>query len=53
LGIFRKQTLASPHTSAITQPPIFPIAVEEIFEKDQDLEFLKEVLPKLASQITG
>ena len=37
-----------PHTSAITQPPIFPIAVEEIFEKDPDKEFLKEVLPKLA-----
>lgn len=37
-----------PNTSAITQPPIFPIAVEEIFEKDADTEFLKEVLPKLA-----
>lgn len=44
-----------PHTSAITQPPIFPIAVEEIFRRDCDTigplaakEFLKEVLPKLA-----
>lgn len=37
-----------PHTSAITQPPIFPIAVEEIVKKDPDKEFLKEVLPKLA-----
>lgn len=38
-----------PQTSAITQPPIFPIAVEEIFEKDPDKEFLKVVLPKLAA----
>lgn len=37
-----------PHTSAITQPPIFPIAVEEIFKKDAGVKFLKEVLPKLA-----
>lgn len=37
-----------PHTSAITQPPIFPIAVEEIFNKDPDTKFLKELLPKLA-----
>lgn len=37
-----------PNTSAITQPPILGIAVEEIFTKDPDLEFLKETLPKVA-----
>ncbi len=38
-----------PHTTAITQPPVLGISVEEIYEKDKDKEFLKEVLPKLAS----
>jgi glycogen debranching enzyme len=37
-----------PRTTSITQPPIFPITVETIYKKDQDKEFLKEVLPKLA-----
>lgn len=37
-----------PYTSAITQPPILGVAVEEIYNKDQDVEFLKDVLPKIA-----
>ncbi len=37
-----------PRTTAITQPPALALAVEQIYEKDQDKEFLKEVLPKLA-----
>lgn len=37
-----------PRTSSITQPPVIPITVESIYNKDQDKEFLKEVLPKLA-----
>lgn len=44
-----------PNTSAITQPPIFPIAVEKIYEKEKEAHglnaakgFLKEILPKLA-----
>lgn len=37
-----------PHTSAITQPPIFGVAIEEIFNKDKDINFLKEVVPKVA-----
>ncbi len=37
-----------PRTTSITQPPIFPISVEKIFQKDKDREFLKEVLPALA-----
>lgn len=37
-----------PRTSALTQPPILGIAVEEIFKKDGDIEFLKEVVPKIA-----
>ncbi len=37
-----------PQTTAITQPPVFPIAVEEIYNKDPDKEFLLRVLPKLA-----
>lgn len=36
-----------PNTSAITQPPILGIAVEEIYNKDKDINFLKEVVPKL------
>lgn len=36
-----------PRTSAITQPSAFPLAVEEIYLKDKDKAFLKEVLPKL------
>ncbi len=38
-----------PRTTSITQPPVFPISVEKIFQKDHDHEFLKVVLPKLAS----
>lgn len=38
-----------PRTSSITQPPVFPIAVEKIYKKDKDKKFLEEVLPKLAS----
>lgn len=38
----------NPQTTAITQPPILPIAVETIYEKDKDKEFLKVVLDKLA-----
>jgi glycogen debranching enzyme len=37
-----------PRTSAITQPPALALAVEAIFEKDRDTEFLKATLPKLA-----
>ncbi len=37
-----------PRTTSITQPPIFPITVEAIYKKDEDKEFLREVLPKLA-----
>jgi glycogen debranching enzyme len=37
-----------PYTSALTQPPVFSIAVEKIYEKSPDKTFLKEVLPKLA-----
>lgn len=37
-----------PKTSAITQPPVFPLAVESIYQKDKDMRFLKETLPKLA-----
>lgn len=37
-----------PRTTSITQPPIFPISVEKIFQKDHDRDFLKEVLPSLA-----
>ncbi len=41
-GIFR------PRTSALTQPPMLAIAVEEIYKKDGDLGFLYQVLPKLS-----
>lgn len=37
-----------PHTSALTQPPALALAVEEVFEKDHDMLFLNDVLPKLA-----
>ncbi len=37
-----------PYTSAITQPSVFPIAVEQIYSKDKDRVFIEEVLPKLA-----
>src|SRR3989344_7956092 len=37
-----------PYTSALTQPPILGVAIEHIFEKDPDKEFLKEVVPKVA-----
>jgi glycogen debranching enzyme len=35
-----------PKHTAITQPPFLTIAAEEVFKKDQDKEFLKQVLPK-------
>lgn len=38
-----------PHTSAITQPPVLALAVEQIYDKDPDREFLKDVVPKLAA----
>lgn len=37
-----------PKTTSITQPPVFPIAVEQIYRKDKDKSFLKEVLTPLA-----
>lgn len=37
-----------PRTSALTQPSVFPIAVEIIYNKDKDKDFLKETLFKLA-----
>ncbi len=38
-----------PRTTSITQPPVFPISIEYIYKKDNDKDFLREVLPKLAS----
>lgn len=38
-----------PRTSSITQPPVFPIAVESIYKKSKDKKFLEEVLPKLSA----
>lgn len=37
-----------PKTSSITQPPVFPIAVEAIYKKDRDKKFLENTLDKLA-----
>jgi glycogen debranching enzyme len=37
------------HSTAITQPAMTAIAVEQIYQKDHDQEFLKRTLPKLAS----
>jgi len=37
-----------PRTSSITQPPVFGIAVEEIYKRDKDKKFLEETLDKLA-----
>jgi len=37
-----------PKTTAITQPPALALAVEEIYKRDGDKSFLKEVLDKLA-----
>ena len=37
-----------PRTTSITQPPVFPLSVEAIYQKDKDKEFLREVLPALA-----
>lgn len=36
-----------PNTTAITQPPLLPIAVEEIYKKDRDKKFLEDTLDKL------
>ncbi|MGI8419190.1 MAG: amylo-alpha-1,6-glucosidase [Candidatus Levyibacteriota bacterium] len=35
------------HTTNITQPPVLAIAIEEIYKRDKDKKFLKEVLPKI------
>lgn len=37
-----------PRTTSITQPPVFALSVESIYEKDKDKPFLEEVLPKIA-----
>ena len=37
-----------PRTSSITQPPILPIAVEQIYNKSKDRNFLAETVDKLA-----
>lgn len=37
-----------PRTTAITQPPILGFAIEAIYEKDKDVAFLREIVPKLA-----
>jgi len=37
-----------PQATAITQPPVLALAVEEIYKKDKDTKFLKEILPKLS-----
>ncbi len=37
-----------PRTTSITQPPVFPLSVEHIYDKDHDKDFLHEVLPALA-----
>ncbi len=38
-----------PRMTAITQPPVFPLAVEAIYKRDGDKKFLNEVLDKLAN----
>lgn len=38
-----------PRTTAITQPPALALAAEYIYKKDNDKEFLREVLPKIAA----
>lgn len=40
-----------PRHSALTQPPVFPLAIEKIYSKDPDKEFLKETLPKMAKYL--
>ena len=40
-----------PHHSALTQPPVFPLAIERIYSVDSDKEFLKETLPKMAKYL--
>jgi len=44
-----------PNTSAITQPPILGVAIEQVYEKDKEVhgvdtakQFLKDVVPKVA-----
>ncbi len=37
-----------PKTTSITQPPALAMAVEKIYQRDADLEFVKEVVPKIA-----
>lgn len=38
-----------PRTSSITQPPVLPLAVESIYKKSKDKDFLEDVVPKLAN----
>ncbi len=38
-----------PRSTSITQPPVIALAVESIYTKDKDKEFLREVLPKIAN----
>lgn len=40
-----------PKTTSLTQPPILPIAIEQIYSIDSDKEFLKETLPKMAKYL--
>lgn len=47
-AFLESKTSIRPRTSAITQPPLFAIAAEQIYKKDPDKKFLEEVLPKLA-----
>lgn len=37
-----------PKTSSITQPPVLPIAVEKIYQKDTDKNFLRQTIPNLS-----
>lgn len=37
-----------PRTSSITQPPVFGIAVEQIYKKDKDKEFLGQTVDRIA-----
>jgi glycogen debranching enzyme len=42
----------SPKTTDMIQPPLIAQSVEEIYKKDKDVEFLKEVVPKLKKYYT-
>lgn len=47
-GYIESRISPRPRTTAITQPPALALAVEEIYNKDPDKQFLESVLPKLA-----